>query len=504
MEEIKVFYSDFGAKGDGITNDFSAMKAAHDYANEKGVSATVYASPRAKYYIGETGSETITVKTDVNFQGAEIIIDDKAISPTGPERRTPLFTIMRECEVLTFDEDSDEVRALRASCPITPETKKLPVAFGYPAMLIPEDDGKKVYIRLGASSNSGDSQRELIVIDENGNINEKTPVLISYENVTRLTVYRIDDAPITFENVKITTIANEAPRRYPSYLRNIYIHRSNVTVRNLKHYVVGEGDDGAPYSGFINPRQMNNLLCENCIFTSHKTYEMEDRHAYMGSYDIGGEDANELYYKNCNESNFFEWGNWGIMGSNYCKNITYDGCMLSRFDAHAGVYNATIIDSELDAIRLTGGGKFTLKNVKMHSDLLISLREDFGCTWHGDIDIENVRFFNKGDNVYLFGARLFPNHNFGYQAYFPENVRIKNVSARVPARLNLFNDVTPSEEYDVTAERISFGGEEIENVNRMILPKNIEISEIGDGITDFTLSPDNTFARQIEAVTKRS
>ncbi len=502
MEELKVFYSDFGAKGDGKTNDFFAMKAAHDYANDVG--ATVYATPNATYYVSETGGETITVKTDVNFQGAHVIIDDKAISPTGPERHTPLFTLLREHEVLTFDEESDEVKALNAACPINPETKKLPISFGYPAMLIPENNERKVYIRVGANPTSGDSQRELVVIDEDGNINEKTAVLIEYEKVTRLLVYRIDDKPIRFENVKFTTLANEAPRRYPSYLRNIYINRSNVTVKNLKHYVVGEGENGAPYSGFINPRQMNNFLCEDCILSSHKTYEMEDRHAYMGSYDIGGEDANELYYKNCNEANFFEWGNWGIMGSNYCKNITYDGCMLSRFDAHAGVYNATIIDSELDAIRLTGGGKFTLKNVKMHSDLLISLREDFGCTWHGDIEIENVRFFNKRDKVFLFGALFYPHHNFGYQAYYPTNIKIKNVSLRNPATLYLFNDITPGEEYDVTAERVTVKGEERENLNRMILPENIEIAEIGENAAEFILSPDRVFASQLEkAINKR-
>ena len=186
-----------------------------------------------------------------------------------------------------------------------------------------------------------------------------------------------------------------------------------------------------------------------------------------------------------------------------CARETRDkaGC-LSRFDAHAGVYNATIIDSELDAIRLTGGGKFTLKNVKMHSDLLISLREDFGCTWRGDVEIENVRFFNKREKTFLFGALFYPHHNFGYQAYYPENIRIKNVSLRYPAELHLFNDVTPGEEYDVTAERVTVKGETIENVNRMILPKNIEISDIGENVTKFVISSDSVLATQLENAMK--
>ena len=33
--EVVVKYSDFGAVGDGVANDFAAIKAAHDYANEK-------------------------------------------------------------------------------------------------------------------------------------------------------------------------------------------------------------------------------------------------------------------------------------------------------------------------------------------------------------------------------------------------------------------------------------------------------------------------------------
>ena len=37
MDERFVCYDDFGAVGDGVTNDFFAIKAAHEYANEKGL-----------------------------------------------------------------------------------------------------------------------------------------------------------------------------------------------------------------------------------------------------------------------------------------------------------------------------------------------------------------------------------------------------------------------------------------------------------------------------------
>ena len=55
---------------------------------------------------------------------------------------------------------------------------------------------------------------------------------------------------------------------------------------------------------------------------------------------------------------------WGIMGSNYCKNITLDGCKLSRFDAHQGVLNATVRNSVLGhhGIKLIGSGTALIEN----------------------------------------------------------------------------------------------------------------------------------------------
>jgi hypothetical protein len=45
-----VRYSDFGARGDGITDDIDAIAAAHAYANQHGL--PVKADDKATYYIG--------------------------------------------------------------------------------------------------------------------------------------------------------------------------------------------------------------------------------------------------------------------------------------------------------------------------------------------------------------------------------------------------------------------------------------------------------------------
>ncbi len=500
--EKTVYYSDFGAKGDGKTNDFYAMKAAHAYANEIG--AKVLGDKNAKYYISKTAGESIIVRTSTDFQGAEIIIDDSNISPSDIERGNAIFIIKSEKEPITFDKNGAPVKILSAFCPIDINTKNIPFAPGYPAMIILYDEGKKVYKRLGATSNDGADQHELLVIDKYGVIDENTPALLPYENVTKLVVHRIDDEPVTFENVKITTIANKAPREYTYYARNIAIKRSNTTVRNLEHYIVGEGEDGAPYSGFIFPMNVNNILVENCILSGHKFYKETSGRSWMGTYDIGGGTANNVRYKNCRQVNFFnEDGTpnntlWGIMGTNYCKNITYDGCLLSRFDAHAGIYNASIINSTVSNIRTTGGGKFIIKDSTVYNNCLIGLREDYGCTWRGDVIIDNVKIKNTSDTIWLLGAKFYEHHNFGYQAYYPENVTVNGLTLENPAKVYIYNDITPQGDFDITAPRVTVNGEEVENVNQMIITESVNARNIGENVLSLEGSLDPVLNSQLK------
>ena len=51
-------------------------------------------------------------------------------------------------------------------------------------------------------------------------------------------------------------------------------------------------------------------------------------------------------FVNCTQTNDInDRTYWGVMASNYSKNLLYDNCVWSRFDAHMGVANATIRNS---------------------------------------------------------------------------------------------------------------------------------------------------------------
>ena len=77
-------YSDFGARGDGKTDDIDAIAAAHAFANQQGL--PVKADEGVSYYIG--GKErTVAIRTDTNFGTAAFIIDDTEVQ----NRNAPRF-----------------------------------------------------------------------------------------------------------------------------------------------------------------------------------------------------------------------------------------------------------------------------------------------------------------------------------------------------------------------------------------------------------------------------
>lgn len=503
-QNIVVRYEDFGAIGDGITNDFAAMRAAHAYANERGLK--VVAECGKTYLIEKSGTDSIIIKTDTVWQGATVVVDDRNIFPDDPERMVNVIIVESDYKKITHSEDSELVKSINAGGGIKTDTKKIPYAPGYPAMLVPFDTTHKVYVRYGPNKNSGSHQHEVMLIDGEGNVDSDTPVLLDYNNISYVDEYRVDDKPITLLGGTFITRANSAPCAYTYYRRNMVIKRSNVTVDGLKYRITDEGDHGAPYKSFVGVQDMNNLLVVNCDFQAHRYYMNEDPKTggptNMGTYAIGGSNSNKLYYKNCKQVNFFDpegnptsiWydengntgmhntdpekksGIWGVMGTNYCKNITYDNCILNRLDAHAGVYNASIINgSQVRAINLIGGGTARIEDSTVYNFHMINLRTDYGSVWDGDIIIKNSKFVSTSDTQILIRG-TWNNHDFGYKTHMP-NVEIENLDVvKKEGSVYLFNDFGEIGcEGDFSLDTVVIKGERVENKNPMTLPERISI-----------------------------
>jgi len=455
---MAIRYSDFGAVGDGKTDDFEAILNAHEAANKTGTK--VMADEGAKYYIGSKSyGKTAVIQTDVDWVNAEFIIDDMQLTPKG-KRGNSVFAITPSKGGVTYKASNSPTettfsKGLTLSIGDTALPEELKKFITEPCIVVPYNENHKIFVRYG--NNTGTNPvHEVLMVNADGTIDTSvTPVMWDYTDITKIVIYYTNDAPITVKNGEFTTLANQVytgfteeelkptseggggwatGSQYYYYGRGIATSRSHVTVKNVKHYIEMEGTSGYPYNGWYGTNNCYDVLYENCVMTGHKGYFTESNRTTMGSYDIGIGMSVGITFKGCVQSNNIDdTAYWGVMCSNFGRNLTYDGCTLSRFDAHEGVYNATIKNTTIGhTLSLIGAGVVHIENTtKTGGTSFISFRGDYGYLWRGDVIIKNCTMkteSNMPSVPILAGGwnESWVDWDFGYDLYMPQNITIDN------------------------------------------------------------------------------
>lgn len=415
----RVRYRDFGARGNGKTDDIDAIAATHAFANQHGLS--VKADDGATYYIG--GKErTAFIRTDTDFGTATFLIDDTDVQ----NRNASVFTVSSDLKPFKLE----TILSLKRN------QQKIDAALPGPCLITVTNANVKHYIRFGLNQNNGSSQTDIFVVDKRGNVDTNAPIIWDFDRITDVTALPIDEKPLKITGGRFTTLANKAESKYTYYNRNIAIRRSNVLVDGLQHRIQGEEDHGAPYAGFINIGDCAYVTVKNTILTGHKMYSTigaAGKPVSMGTYDLSVNRALNVSFVNCSQTNDINDNTyWGILGSNFCKNLLYDQCTLSRFDAHQGVANATIRNSTLGhmGINAIGSGLLLVENSTIRGRSLVNLRPDYGSTWQGEFVIRNCVFVpadGKPISAALISGSYSGQHDFGYTCYMPERITIDNL-----------------------------------------------------------------------------
>jgi hypothetical protein len=211
------------------------------------------------------------------------------------------------------------------------------------------------------------------------------------------------------------------------------ITRSNTEVDGLTHQVVGETSVGHPYSGFIAVRHCANVTLRNCFASAHKTYKTigaAGRPVSMGSYDYTANGVVNFTMINCRMDDITDRTRWGVIGTNFCKNILLDGCTLNRMDTHMGVSGTytirrcTLGHAGLNAI---GRGLLLVEESILCGRSLITFRGDYGATWDGDVVIRNCRWIpacGRPCVPLMFRVGNDGAHDFGYDCRMPRTITI--------------------------------------------------------------------------------
>jgi hypothetical protein len=449
-----VCYGDFGAKGDGKADDIDAIAITHAFANLHGL--TVRADKDESYYI--SGKKRIVrIQTDTDFGTAAFIIDDSEVE----DRTLPVFLISSSLQPFK----PEGISYLKKN------QEKINLSLPRTSIITVNNSEVKQYIRFGKNQNNGSPQTDIFIVDNNGNVDSNAPIIWDFDQITDITALPIDNNKITIKGGRFTTIANRAESKYTYYHRNISIKRSNVIVDGLEHRITGEQQQGAPYAGFLFINNCANVIVQNTILTGHKTYQTigaAGELVSMGSYDIGLNRALNVSFVNCKQTNDIHDNKyWGIIASNFSKNLVYDNCTFSRFDAHMGVANATIRNSTLgyQGINAIGSGTFIVENSTIYSRNLINLRSDYGSTWQGDFIIRDCVFVpsdDKKNSPSIIGGSYSGEHNFGYTCYLPEQISIENLKiedAKLPENyegIAIFSDFNPKMKDSLYVEKFPF------------------------------------------------
>jgi hypothetical protein len=410
-----VGYEAFGAVGDGVADDLAAIVEAHAFANAHGLA--VRTNPEATYHLGRRAL-TVTIATDTDWSTSRFVVDDTDVE----NHRASLFVVRSLLEPVTL------------SIPrLTRDQRRLEVQPSRDCWVRVENDRKRIYIRRGLNQNSGTPQRDCFILRRDGTI--EGDIDWDYDTITRVEAHPIDERPLVVRGGVFTTTANRMKQEngYNYWARNIAITRSNTTVVGLTHRVVGETDVGHPYRGFLTVSGCANVTLRDCFVSGHKTYMTigaAGKPVSMGTYDVSANEVVNFTMIGCRMDNICDTTRWGVIGTNFCKNILLENCTLSRMDTHQGVSGTytirgcTLGHAGLNAI---GRGTLTVENSTLSGRSLLSFRGDYGSTWEGTVIIRNSRWIpgcGAAIQPYLIAANNDGQHDFGYPCFMPAKVVI--------------------------------------------------------------------------------
>ncbi len=469
-----ISYDDYGAVGDGETNDYEAIYKAHVMANKGG--QTVVATAGKTYYLESpviNGKPTpIPVMTNVDWHGAKFIVDDRKMYTTDGTKNwnVAVFSVEENASKISYTASNaahkEYLNGILAGG-LNKNTTKIDLGDNYrcPVMIITANATHKVYRRRKYSAYAGAAMQEVIILDKDGNVRSDTPVMYDYIDLTGLTIIKLDEIePITLKNGEFTTRASQANCivvaedgyrgvNAPYISRGFNVSRSYTTIENVKHYVTDEvpfsqciNEDrtikyvGPTYRGFYVVSSCTDVTIKDCTITGRRAYRRPGDNGTGGTYDLSLGLTNNVVFDGCVQTNF-----WVTVDENFNIKPAKEGDAgaINGMNPFPGI--EVICDNGWEGgseMHWGSGGTNLCKNTK-YINSTISRYDAHEGTYGGEVKgstVCTVALTGAGD-FYIEDSRIIPDgetHVFGlrkdYGYTWDGTVYIKNVSTIVKAK----------------------------------------------------------------------
>jgi hypothetical protein len=315
-----VSVKDFGAVGDGVTDDTAAIQAAFNAAN---LANARLIFPTAVYKI--SGSTIFTVQTSVDFQGSTIL----ATTWTGR------FRILRKKAKQTYGAGSNVLNELNATS--AGYLVKGSTAFnGW----LNTEEVVNSYVRITYNTDfysyrlNTVKRTEINKVYRDGILSSPIKYALTGATATQVEVWPMEDGFTDFQNLildysQASNVGNSSPIRIETSLLNV----SNISFK-------------LPTAINTSNNPILVYVTESCAVTLDNIYTPFSQIVDKGSgseftYSLSLEDSYDIIV-----SNFKSDGNgWGATGSNTCQRVTFTNCDLSRIDFHNPVREYLKVDN---------------------------------------------------------------------------------------------------------------------------------------------------------------
>ena len=383
---------------DDMLSDEEVIKQAHLFANENNLPVK---NTRGVYHIESL--REIPIKTSTDWGNTEIHINEEFSTKRG------VFIVENEEERYTLPPNALPSLSLRKGQKVIPELAPYEHCFiviVYNTYVVRSSTDDRVY------------DRDFFYVTNGGKI--IGDITQNSASITAIHVHPVSGKKITIKG-GVFHLSGETSKIEPAgYIRSgIEIRRSNVTITN-QEVRFDEDVSSNNRSGFY--------YISNCYNVEIDGVGVPPVNTTPGGYGIGGDNVLNLSLNNIRGEGHEKWG---LIGTNFIRNLYVNNCNVNRIDIHYGGWNVYINNSNIGnrGIHLQGGGDLFITNTLVNSATFIVFRGDYGSTWDGDVRISNgtLKPYNGEDSIYsIIGHGFDYNHIYNKELIFTRSVSIQD------------------------------------------------------------------------------